>query len=201
MKGKIKKKLKMLLVMAVFGMACAGIGHYVAQRADGLPEGKGTFGEAEAPTLPGAVLPEAGQGEFIKWVDFKVNYEALCDAYQYDVDSYGTERHIEWIPLLAYLGAKYGGDFRDYRKKDMEELAGKLAAGQAMEELVEGMKYYDYYLEAYTAVLGGLVGVYEIELAADGGDDGRTDGDIGGLSLQREEKRAKEAVRGLSCPE
>ena len=32
-----------------------------------------------------------------------------------------------------------------------------------MASLTDGMKYYAYYLEAYTAVLGGMVGVYEIQ--------------------------------------
>ena len=32
-----------------------------------------------------------------------------------------------------------------------------------MQSLTENMKYYAYYLEAYTAVLGGMVGAYEIE--------------------------------------
>lgn len=32
-----------------------------------------------------------------------------------------------------------------------------------MQTLTENMKYYAYYLEAYTAVLGGMVGTYEIQ--------------------------------------
>lgn len=34
------------------------------------------------------------------------------------------------------------------------------------------MKYYEYYLEAYTAVLGGLVGEYEIEIESETGKPG-----------------------------
>lgn len=36
--------------------------------------------------------------------------------------------------------------------------------GQTMEELTKDMKYYSYYLEAYTAVLGGMVGEFEIQV-------------------------------------
>ena len=32
-----------------------------------------------------------------------------------------------------------------------------------METLAEGLQYYPYYFEAYSAVLGGLVGEYEVE--------------------------------------
>lgn len=110
---------------------------------------------------------DAGEKEdFIKWVDFGVSYDALCDAYGYDVESYGSEVHVQWIPLLAFLGAKYGGDFLDYKKKDMEYVVRQLVEdGRTMEELTENMKYYAYYLEAYGAVLGGLVGEYREEAA------------------------------------
>jgi len=33
-----------------------------------------------------------------------------------------------------------------------------------MEELTRDLKYYPYYKEAYTAVLGGMVGMYEIQI-------------------------------------
>ncbi|MBQ9141783.1 MAG: M23 family metallopeptidase [Lachnospiraceae bacterium] len=103
----------------------------------------------------------------INWVDFDVSYEALCMAYDWDVKTYGQDIHLNWIELLAYLGTKYGGDFDCHSKslaKDMDELVDKLTGGKCtMEELTEGMKYYDYYLEAYGAVLSGMVGEYEVE--------------------------------------
>lgn len=110
----------------------------------------------------------------IKWVDFDVTYEALCLAYEWDVKTYGEEVHLNWIELLAYLGTKYGGDFDSYGKslnKDMNALVKKLCEdGCTMEELTEGMKYYDYYLEAYGAVLGGMVGEYEVECVNENGE-------------------------------
>ena len=110
----------------------------------------------------------------IKWVDFDVTYEALCLAYDWDVKTHGQEVHIGWVEILAYLGTKYGGDFKSYEKcleKDMNALVKKLTEeGCSMEELTEEMKYYDYYLEAYGAVLGGLVGDYEIEVMDENGE-------------------------------
>ena len=104
------------------------------------------------------------QKEYIKWVEFNVTYEALKDAYQYDIDTYNQKIHLNWISLLAYLAAKNGGSFSNYKSSDMASLAQTLLTGeQTLEELTKDMKYYSYYLEAYTAVLGGMVGEYEIE--------------------------------------
>lgn len=101
---------------------------------------------------------------YIKWVEFNVSYEALDQAYQYDVETYGQEVHINWIELLSYLGATYGGDFKCYKQSDMSKLVDRLQSKEeTIDTITAGMKYYSYYLEAYTAVLGGLVGEYEIE--------------------------------------
>ncbi|MGN0430931.1 MAG: M23 family metallopeptidase [Lachnospiraceae bacterium] len=109
---------------------------------------------------------EALSEGYIKWVDFGVSYEALCLAYEWDVDTYNSEVHIDWIEMLAYLGARYGGDFSSnsrHLEKDMDALAKKLTEEQCtMEELTKDMEYYAYYEEAYRAVLGGLVGEYEM---------------------------------------
>ncbi len=109
---------------------------------------------------------EKGKEEktFIKWVDFDVTKEALQKAFRYDVDTCQNEIHLNWIELLAYLGARYGGDFSKYREADMAAIADRILAGEKMEEITADMKYYAYYLEAYTAVLGGMVGTYRIEI-------------------------------------
>lgn len=101
---------------------------------------------------------------YIKWVDFSVPYEVLKETLNLDVKSYGTEKKLNWIELLAYLGAKYGGNYKRYKKADLDAVVKKLNSGKTMAEIGEGMKYYSYYLEAYTAVLDGFVGEYEIEV-------------------------------------
>lgn len=108
-------------------------------------------------------LLEEESGDYIKWVDFTVPAEAMDKAYRYDVDSYGKDPHINWIELLAFAAAKQGGDFGKAALRNIDECAEKLKAGESMEKLTEKLKYYPYYLEAYTAVLGGFVGEYEIE--------------------------------------
>lgn len=100
----------------------------------------------------------------IKWVDFNVSYEALCAAYDWDVKTHDTDTELCWIELLAYTAARCGGEFDKKSLTVLEETARKLEAGEAtMEELTKELSYYPYYKEAYTAVLGGLVGEYEAE--------------------------------------
>lgn len=109
--------------------------------------------------------------EYIKWVDFNVSYEALCEAYELDVATYGQKVHIDWVSLLAYTAAKSGGKFDKQAMKLLRKTGQELASGETtMEELTDDLKYYDYYLEAYEAVLGGFVGEYKIEVPSDTGE-------------------------------
>lgn len=111
---------------------------------------------------------EEDKKEYIKWVEFNVSYEALDQAYQFDVETYENGVHVNWIELLAYLGATYGGEFGNYKKSDMSKLVERLQSKEeTMASITADIKYYSYYLEAYTAVLGGLVGEYEIEQQKD----------------------------------
>ena len=118
----------------------------------------------------GIVLYEVEEDEstqkkdYIKWVEFHVTCEAMNKAYEYDLNTYTKEIHLNWVDLLAYLGAKYGGDFSKYRQKDMDKIAKKLLKGEtSIEKLKEEMQYFSYYQQAYGAVLGGMVGEYDME--------------------------------------
>lgn len=103
--------------------------------------------------------------DFIKWVSFDVTCNAMEDAYEYDVKSQTEEVKLHWIELLAYLGCRYGGDFSKYRQKHMSELVEKLnSKEETMDAITKDLKYYQYYYEAYSAVLGGMVGEYKIEV-------------------------------------
>lgn len=103
---------------------------------------------------------KSGEKDFIKYAEFNVTYPVLKKAMEADIESYGTDKHISWINLLAYLAAKYGGDFKQYSEKDFEELTRKINNGDSLEKLCSDMKYYDYFKEVYTAVLGGMLGEY-----------------------------------------
>lgn len=111
--------------------------------------------------------------DYIKWVDFTISYEALCKAYDWDVDTHGTDHEVHWIELLAYTAAKTGGKFDKQALSALEKTAQKLSEGETtMEELTKDMKYYSYYEEAYSAALGGLVGEYEAEEEDENGRKG-----------------------------
>lgn len=132
--------------------------------------------DAEAGT--GAGQPEAEQGpekDYIRWVEFNVSKFALSEAYEYDIGTYGTEQHISWIDLLAWTAAHTGGVFDDDRAvcKYMEALEEKISQGEKLADLVKDLQYFPYYQEAYQAVLGGMVGEYEIEEPVEG-QEGRT---------------------------
>ncbi len=102
--------------------------------------------------------------DYIKWVDFSISYEALCSAYDWDVETHGTEHAIDWIELLAYTAAKTGGSFDKKALTTLNKAAQQICDGKTtMEKLTGDLKYYPYYKEAYEAALGGMVGEYEEE--------------------------------------
>lgn len=108
------------------------------------------------------------KSDYIKWVEFNVTYEALEKAMKLDIDTHEEEHPLDWVELLSYLGARYGGDFTRYRAADMDALAEKLKSGQTMEDLTKDMKYYSYYHQAYSAVLDQFVGEYKVQVPAEG---------------------------------
>ncbi|MCI8311293.1 MAG: M23 family metallopeptidase [Lachnospiraceae bacterium] len=112
--------------------------------------------------------------EYIKWVDFGVSKFAMTEAYEYDKDTYGTELHLSWIDLLAWSAAHTGGNFENDRTvlNCMQELEEQIGQGETLAKLTKDLEYFSYYQEAYTAVLGGMVGEYEIEVPVEG-EEGR----------------------------
>lgn len=127
--------------------------------ADG-PENTGETGTDTSESAAG----EGTKKNYIKWVEFHVTKEALQQAYDYDIQTHGTEHPLDWIELLSYLGAKYGGDFSRYKPGDMEEAAEKLKSGETtMDDMTKDMEYYDYYHEAYGSILSGMVGEYQVQ--------------------------------------
>lgn len=99
----------------------------------------------------------------LKWVEFNVTASAMEKALEFDVQGRESGQPIDWIELLAYLGAKYGGDFKKYKAKDMDALVQRLSEGTTLQELTKDMEYYAYYYRAYSAVLGGMLGNYRIQ--------------------------------------
>ena len=100
---------------------------------------------------------------YIKWVDFNVTYQAMSDCLKYDIATHGTENHANWIDLLAILASRGSGNFKGYKSSDLSKITDEIKNGKKVEEISKDLKSFPYYKEAYTAVLSGFVGEYEIE--------------------------------------
>lgn len=114
-----------------------------------------------------AFAPQPVKKDYIKYVEFNVPYTALQKALDYDIESHQNEEQVplNWIEILSYLAAKYGGNFERYKSSDMEKLVNQLNEGESINDLTKDMKYYAYYHEAYSAILDGMVGYFRIQIA------------------------------------
>ena len=102
--------------------------------------------------------------DYIKWVDYTVTAEAMRKACRLDVESYESDSHLDWITLLTYAAVRGGGEFNKASLKYIDEVAVQLQNGDTdVKKLEEKYKYFKYYYEVYSAVLGGMLGEYEIE--------------------------------------
>lgn len=112
------------------------------------------------------------KNDYIKWVDFNVTSEALKLTSKLDIDSHNNNSEIQynWIELLAYLASQNGGNFKNFKKSYLDNLINKLNNGETITDLTSNMKFYDYYYEAYSAVLSGFIGNYSIETSNENGE-------------------------------
>lgn len=127
--------------------------------------------------LHSALAEEKKEGEksFIKWVDFNIPMDMMEKALKLDVESHEKNEAVvfNWVELLAYTATRNGGNWSGVKTAKLDELAGLLREGKTLEELTANLKNYNYFLEAYTAVLGGLVGSYEMQVKAEGSEEPR----------------------------
>ena len=101
------------------------------------------------------------KAESIKWVDFQIPYESLKYAMDVDMQTFDQEKHIRWVDVFALAACRTGGKCGlSSVKKAVKDLLGNASPEELLGDLY---KYYDYYHEAYDAVLGGMLGSYSIE--------------------------------------
>lgn len=120
---------------------------------------------ADIPAITGK--PSSDAEKPIRWVEFNIPYDVLKKAMDIDIETYDEPVHVDWIDVLAYLGARYGGDFTGYKAADMDSFVSDIKGGRSVAALTKDMKYFDYYHKAYSAVLGGMLGEYQIKIPAD----------------------------------
>ena len=155
-------RVEMLFLLAI---GCVCITREIRNR---WTESAFQSGETAWTSEDGEAVEVTADGSYIKWVEFHVTCEAMTAAYELDVETYRDEVHLNWIELIAYVGAKHGGKFDKNSVREIQKVAKELQGKEStMEQLTKDMEYYDYYLEAYTAVLGGMVGEFSME-----GEDG-----------------------------
>ena len=102
------------------------------------------------------------RAETIKWVDFGVPYESLKYAMDADISTAEKEKHISWIEILAVSGCRTGGKCPvDSVKQAYQDLQGDKNIQEILGDLY---RYYPYYKASFSAVLGGLLGNYSVEV-------------------------------------
>lgn len=120
-----------------------------------------------------AVYASSENKKYIKWVDFGVSCAAMKQAMKYDIDSRSQKVKISWIDLLSIAALQNGGKFADKRCDCIDKTAKRLQNGEKIEDIVGQSKYFDYYKEAYTAVLGGMLGNYKREVYDESSPSGK----------------------------
>ena len=107
-----------------------------------------------------AVKEETTTEKYIKWVDFSIPYNALRDAMELDISTFGSEKHLSWIDTLSFLACKNGGNWSGYKQSQLDKLVEAVNSVTTVDDLMATNKYYWFYKEAYGAVLGGMIGEY-----------------------------------------
>ena len=109
----------------------------------------------------------AAERSYIKWAEMNVSLSALEDTMKLDIDTYGKLYHISWIDSLSYLACKNGNNWSGYKRALLDKMVEELGESCTVDDLMADNKYYTYYKESFSAMLSGLLGVYEKE-APDG---------------------------------
>ena len=110
------------------------------------------------------VWPVDAKEDVIRWVDFDVSCEAMERAVELAAQARERDEPVTWLQLLALAGVYGGGHVHTAQVTRAAEgfrTAQPVAPGQ--------QKLYAYYLQAYTAALGGLVGTYAIKKTSEDG--------------------------------
>lgn len=159
----MKKSLKICLLCGLLALLAVGYG----------TGGESLTAEIASRTYTPADEPTAVSAEntasYIRWIDFTVTAKALRDTLHADVAAYERGEQMSWITLLALLAAENGGDFSGYKSGQTERLVARLRAGELPTDIAVNKRLYAYYTEAYSAVLGGMVGPYTaVSVSADG---------------------------------
>ncbi len=159
-------KSSIIIIVQIIVLAILLAGFFL-NRGQTASETAGSLSKQEAgPLAEQEQESDSEKKDYIRWVDFTIPANIMNKSLELDINSCQDELHYNWIELLAFLGARYGGDFSRFKQADLDGIVKRLTNGETMEEITKDMKYYAYYHEAYSAVLGGMVGYFEQETSA-----------------------------------
>ncbi len=98
----------------------------------------------------------------IRWVDFDLSCEAMERAIELDIELQEQDTPHSWLEILALAATTTGGN---PSIRDVNDAATNLSEGRSPREILGGSDaYYQYYLEAYRAAIGNLVGNYAVQV-------------------------------------
>ncbi len=108
------------------------------------------------------LLPAQAAEDYIKWVEFDVSCAAMERALQLEQQYREQDRVVNWIDQLALAATRTGSG--RFPVSAVDRAAKELASDRSPKEFLGNQyRYYQYYREAYGAVLQGLVGSYAIQ--------------------------------------
>ena len=110
-KGGIVFAIRIELIL-LLALGCVAIGRKLTDRQKEpvvQDEESGWTAESGDTIESEETIEVSAEGNYIKWVEFNVTCEAMAAAYELDVDSYQEDIRLNWIELLAYVGARTGG--------------------------------------------------------------------------------------------
>ena len=68
--------------------------------------------------------------KYIKWVEFNIPASVMRAAMERDIQSQKTEEKVDFLEILAYLGAKNGGNFRNFKNSQINEAINIIKEGR-----------------------------------------------------------------------
>ena len=108
--------------------------------------------------------PAQAEGrDFIKWVDFDLSCEAMSAALEIDQCSHEQEQPLSWIDILALAATRQGSG--RFGSKAVHAAADELRQDDPPSVFLGSQyRYFQYWQQAYGAVLGGLAGSYAVQV-------------------------------------
>ncbi len=161
----VVKKKNLILSTIIFLLICLVIPYFFYKTISTSNFNDENLNYAEVSELNDEeFIDNTNSKNLIKWLDFQVPSEVMAQALAYDIKTHDTEYPVGWIELISYCAAKNWGEIPNGKKsKDIDDVVKRIQNGESMNDITKKMKNYSYFKERYIAVLGGLVGYYEIE--------------------------------------